>query len=175
MATKKTYKATTADAMLAEVREKIDGMTSAEAQQVINDAMHSLENEEERRKFYNHIMQNLNKVLHQEFEDALQTLTDKLDRLLHYGTYTFERMSRDFETNRISFAVMKVGDHRLVLQSSKSTLRDGTTVEITLPGNPVNQDMLNAWDRQTIQSDIDYHQKELDKLNKLKEELSSKA
>ncbi len=109
-----------------------------------------------------------NEQLYEELEQALHNLSEKLSDLLNNGTYKFEDISRDFKTNRVDFAIMNVGKHRLVLKIDDN--HDGTTVEVALPENPVNQTMLDAWDRQTIDSDIAYHQRKLDALKKLKEE-----
>ena len=115
-----------------------------------------------------------NEQLHQELEDALKNLSEKLYNLLHYGSYQFEYLNRGFKSDKLSSGVMRVGNHKLLLKSTeyKYGEEDGTEVVVSLPGNPVNEEMLNAWDRQGIDRDIEYYQKKLDGLLEWKKELT---
>ena len=114
-----------------------------------------------------------NEQLQDEFEQALQTLSEKLYNLLHYGNYKLDRVSRDFSTNRVSFASMTVGKHHLILEDSKkeSLIGEGSQVTLSLPDNPVNEQVLEIWERATIQNDIDFYNGKLEKLMKIKAEL----
>lgn len=115
-----------------------------------------------------------NEQLHEEFEEALQILSEKLYALLHFGSYQLEYLNRDWKTNAVSWANMNVGKHRLHLKATDWDKEnpDGTEVTINLPDNPVTEDLLALWDRQTIEKDIAYHQCQLNDLLKRKEELS---
>ena len=114
-----------------------------------------------------------NEQLHEEFEQALQTLQEKLYNLLHYGNYDIDDISRNLTTNRLQSMGMIVGKHRLVLRNKEMFGRGpGSTVEITFEENPVNQSLIDAWDRQIIDRDIAYHQRELEQLQRVKEELN---
>lgn len=112
-----------------------------------------------------------NEQLHAEFEQALQTLSEKLGNLLHYGSYELSYINRSLTNDAVTWVTMKVGEHTLTLQPTSQYFpdREGTEVRLLLPDNPVTQEMLDSWDRQTLQRDIDYHKKELEKLNKRKE------
>lgn len=115
-----------------------------------------------------------NEQLHQELDDALKNLSEKLYNLLHYGSYQFEYLDRGFKSNKLSSGVMRVGNHKLILKSTENKYgeEDGTEVVVSLPGNPVNEEMLKAWDRQVIDHDIEYYQKKLDGLLEWKKELT---
>jgi S-adenosylmethionine:diacylglycerol 3-amino-3-carboxypropyl transferase len=115
-----------------------------------------------------------NEQLHQEFEQALANLSEKLSALLHHGLYTLEQLSRDWNNQKVEWASMTVGEHRIILQatSEKYGRKEGTEVRVYLPENPVNEKLIKAWDKQTIDSDIEFYQKKLDALLKQKESLN---
>lgn len=115
-----------------------------------------------------------NEQLHQEFEQALANLSEKLSALLHYGSYTLEQLSRDFNSQKVEWASMTVGKHRIILQatSEKYGREEGTEVRVFLPENPVNEELIKAWDKQTIDSDIEYYQTKLNALLNQKENLN---
>lgn len=115
-----------------------------------------------------------NEQLHQELDDALKNLSEKLYNLLHYGSYQFDYLDRGFKSDKLSSGVMRVGNHKLILKSTENKYgeEDGTEVVVSLPGNPVNEEMLKAWDRQVIDRDIEYYQKKLDGLLEWKKELT---
>lgn len=115
-----------------------------------------------------------NEQLHQELDDALKNLSEKLYNLLHYGSYQFDYLDRGFKSDKLSSGVMRVGNHKLILKSTENKYgeEDGTEVVVSLPGNPVNEEMLKAWDRQVIDHDIEYYQKKLDGLLEWKKELT---
>ena len=115
-----------------------------------------------------------NEQLYEEFEQALQNLSEKLYALLHYGSYALEYLDRDYETHAVRFANMEVGKHRLRLQATDWDKENpkGTTVTINLPDNPVTEQMLALWDAQVIDRDIAYYQQTLNDLIKRKEELT---
>lgn len=114
-----------------------------------------------------------NEQLLAEFEQALQTLSDKLGNLLHYGRYELEYIDRGLTDYKVRWATMKVGDHTLTLQPTEHFFsgRKGSEVRLHLPDNPVTNEMIESWDRQSIQRDIDYHTKELEALLERKKKL----
>lgn len=113
-----------------------------------------------------------NEQLHEELEQALANLSEKLRNLINNGSYKLVNMSRDWTTQALSWATMEVGPHRIHLQAS-SPYGDnkGTEISLSLPDNPVTQEVMESWDRQTILHDIEYHQSNLEKLQARKKEL----
>ncbi len=118
-----------------------------------------------------------NEQLHQEFEDALKNLEEKLYNLLQYGSYALTDLMRDFKTNKVNHATMKVGKHHLFLKCDKYcySSQDGTEVTLHFDNNPVSEEMMESWDRLSIQKDIDYYQKQLDALIALQKEQQKKV
>lgn len=116
-----------------------------------------------------------NEQLHEELEQALNNLSEKLANLLHYGSYSFSYLNRDWDDKKLSSACIEVGENKLFLQATdaKYGRKEGTEVRVLLPGNPVNESMLEAWDKQIIDHDIEYHQRQLNALMKRKEALNS--
>ena len=116
-----------------------------------------------------------NEQLHEELEHALNNLSEKLANLLHYGSYSFSYLNRDWDDKKLSSACIEVGENKLFLQATdeKYGRKEGTEVRVLLPGNPVNESMLEAWDKQIIDHDIEYHQRQLNALMKRKEALNS--
>lgn len=116
-----------------------------------------------------------NEQMHEELEQALNLVSEKLNQLIRNGSYTLERINRDYKTHRFDWAFLSVGKHRLMVQAgSKSDPNKGTELNLTLPENPITQDIIDAWDCQTIDKDIAYHQRELEGLLKAKQELENK-
>lgn len=111
-----------------------------------------------------------NEQMHEEMEQALNLVSEKLNQLIRNGSYRLECITRDFTTNRVDWAFLWVGKHRLKLRADSKwdQNKGGTELNLTLPENPITQDVLDAWDRQTIDNDIAYHQRELEKLMKVK-------
>ena len=121
--------------------------------------------------------QDSNEQLHKELEQALTALSQALYNLIHNGSYPLEYIDRDWKTGAVRWANMNVGKHRLTLKATELDKQnpDGTEVTVRLPDNPISEEVLESWDRQSIQRDIDYHQRELDKLQKRKAELGAKT
>ena len=111
-----------------------------------------------------------NEQMHEDLEQALNLVSEKLNQLIRNGAYRLENITRDFTTNRVDWAFLWVGKHRLMLRTDSKwdQNKGGTELNLTLPENPITQDVLDAWDRQTIDNDIAYHQRELEKLIKVK-------
>ena len=116
-----------------------------------------------------------NDQMYEELEQALNLVSEKLNQLIRNGSYTLERISRDPTTNRVDWAFMWVGKHRMTLKANSKWKQNegGTELNLTLPENPITQDILDAWDRHTIDKDIAYHQRELEKLMKVRKDLVS--
>lgn len=122
-------------------------------------------------------MEKTNEQLHQEFQDALKTLCEKLYNLLHYGSYSLEYVNRDFKTNVVTSAHLRMDDALFVLKLSdklKFLQKEGSEVTLLLPDNPIDQKLLDAWDIQSIDNDIAYHIKTLEALQKQKSNLQEK-
>lgn len=122
-------------------------------------------------------MEKTNEQLHQEFQDALKNLSEKIYNLLHYGSYQLEYVNRDFETQAVTSATMRAKDSLLFMrldERNKYLEAKGTEVTVTLPNNPLDQKLLDAWDMQSIDNDIAYHIKKLEALQKQKSNLQEK-
>lgn len=122
-------------------------------------------------------MEKTNEQLHQEFQDALKNLSEKIYNLLHYGSYQLEYVNRDFETQAVTSATMRAKDSLLFIrldERNKYLEAKGTEVTVTLPDNPLDQKILDAWDTQSIDNEIAYHIKKLEALQKQKTNLQEK-
>ena len=122
-------------------------------------------------------MEKTNEQLHQEFQDALKNLSEKIYNLLHYGSYQLEYVNRDFETQAVTSATMRAKDSLLFMrldERNKYLEAKGTEVTVTLSDNPLDQKLLDAWDTQSIDNEIAYHIKKLEALQKQKTNLQEK-
>ncbi len=122
-------------------------------------------------------MEKTNEQLHHEFQDALKNLSEKIYNLLHYGSYQLEYVNRDFETQAVTSATMRAKDSLLFMrldERNKYLEAKGTEVTVTLPDNPLDQKILDAWDTQSIDNEIAYHIKKLEALQKQKTNLQEK-
>lgn len=122
-------------------------------------------------------MEKTNEQLHQEFQDALKNLSEKIYNLLHHGSYQLEYVNRDYTTQKVTSATMRAKDFLLFMrldERNKYLEAKGTEVTMTLPNNPLDQKLLDAWDIQSIDNDIAYHIKTLEALQKQKSNLQEK-
>ena len=122
-------------------------------------------------------MEKTNEQLHQEFQDALKNLSEKIYNLLHNGSYQLEYVNRDYTTQKVTSATMRAKDFLLFMrldERNKYLEAKGTEVTVTLPNNPLDQKLLDAWDMQSIDNDIAYHIKTLEALQKQKSNLQEK-
>ena len=122
-------------------------------------------------------MEKTNEQLHQEFQDALKNLSEKIYNLLYHGSYQLEYVNRDYTTQKVTSATMRAKDFLLFMrldERNKYLEAKGTEVTVTLPNNPLDQRLLDAWDVQSIDNDIAYHIKTLEALQKQKSNLQEK-
>ena len=122
-------------------------------------------------------MEKTNEQLHQEFQDALKNLSEKIYNLLHHGSYQLEYVNRDYTTQKVTSATMRAKDFLLFMrldERNKYLEAKGTEVTVTLPDNPLDQKLLDAWDMQSIDNEIAYHIKKLEALQKQKTNLQEK-
>ena len=122
-------------------------------------------------------MEKTNEQLHQEFQDALKNLSEKIYSLLYHGSYQLEYVNRDYTTQKVTSATMRAKDFLLFMrldERNKYLEAKGTEVTVTLPDNPLDQKLLDAWDIQSIDNDIAYHIKTLEALQKQKSNLQEK-
>jgi len=122
-------------------------------------------------------MEKTNEQLHQEFQDALKNLSEKIYNLLYHGSYQLEYVNRDYTTQKVTSATMRANDFLLFMrldERNKYLEAKGTEVTVTLPDNPLDQKLLDAWDMQSIDNDIAYHIKTLEALQKQKSNLQEK-
>lgn len=122
-------------------------------------------------------MEKTNEQLHQEFQDALKNLSEKIYNLLYHGSYQLEYVNRDYTTQKVTSATMRAKDFLLFMrldERNKYLEAKGIEVTVTLPDNPLDQKLLDAWDMQSIDNDIAYHIKTLEALQKQKSNLQEK-
>ena len=122
-------------------------------------------------------MEKTNEQLHQEFQDALKNLSEKIYNLLHHGSYQLEYVNRDYTTQKVTSATMRAKDFLLFMrldERNKYLEAKGTEVTVTLPDNPLDQKVLDTWDTQSIDNEIAYHIKKLEALQKQKSNLQEK-
>ena len=122
-------------------------------------------------------MEKTNEQLHQEFQDALKNLSEKIYNLLYHGSYQLEYVNRDYTTQKVTSATMRAKDFLLFMrldERNKYLEAKGTEVTVTLPDNPLDQKILDAWDTQSIDNEIAYHIKKLEALQKQKSNLQEK-
>ena len=122
-------------------------------------------------------MEKTNEQLHQEFQDALKNLSEKIYNLLYHGSYQLEYVNRDYTTQKVTSATMRAKDFLLFMrldERNKYLEAKGTEVTVTLPDNPLDQKLLDAWDIQSIDNEIAYHIKKLEALQKQKTNLQEK-
>ena len=122
-------------------------------------------------------MEKTNEQLHQEFQDALKNLSEKIYNLLYHGSYQLEYVNRDYTTQKVTSATMRAKDFLLFMrldERNKYLEAKGTEVTVTLPDSPLDQKILDAWDTQSIDNEIAYHIKKLEALQKQKSNLQEK-
>jgi hypothetical protein len=122
-------------------------------------------------------MKKTNEQLHQEFQDALKNLSEKIYNLLYHGSYQLEYVNRDYTTQKVTSATVRAKDSLLFMrldERNKYLEAKGTEVTVTLPDNPLDQKILDAWDTQSIDNEIAYHIKKLEALQKQKTNLQEK-
>lgn len=119
-------------------------------------------------------MEKSNELLHQELKDALDNLSKKIYNLVHYGSYKLESINRNYRTQAVDSAIMRTHDFMLYMRLSDEYKRlesRGTEVTITLPNNPIDQKIIDAWDLQSIDDEVAYHKKTLKALEEQRSRL----
>lgn len=119
-------------------------------------------------------MEKSNELLYQELRDALDNLSEKIYNLVHYGSYKLESINRNYRTQAVDSAIMRAYDFMLYMRLSdeyKYLESKGTEVTITLPNNPIDQKVIDAWDSQSIDDEIAYHKKTLKALEEQRSRL----
>lgn len=119
-------------------------------------------------------MEKSNELLHQELKDALDNLSEKIYNLIHYGSYKLESINRNYRTQAVDSAIMRAYDFMLYMRLSDEYKRlesRGTEVTITLPNNPIDQKVIDAWDLQSIDDEVAYHKKTLKALEEQRSRL----
>jgi hypothetical protein len=106
----------------------------------------------------------LNNELYAKMKASLSQFCFDLKELIHKGTYDLHYLYRD-ASGKVNTVHMNVGDTRIILRA------DEWSVNMPVEGNPVNPELLDNWDRQQIDWEINYHQEQLELLKKRKEEL----
>ena len=104
-----------------------------------------------------------------KLEHALMQFSNALADVIHNNTsYTLTYLDRSYSTAKINSATMEIGSVRVLFRENEW--------DVIMPseGNPVNQKLMEEWDRQTIDSDIEYHKKRIDRLEQIKQELNNK-
>lgn len=106
----------------------------------------------------------------QAVEDALADFKAKLLDLLYNGEYTLKYISRSITDNHVNWAELNIGGHRVIV--NEATGKEGTVdLHFEVEEFPISKELMEAYDRLSIDRDISYHQKQLDKLLARKKEL----
>lgn len=106
----------------------------------------------------------------QAVEEALADFKAKLLDLLYNGEYTLKYINRSITDNHVSWAELNIGGNRVIV--NEATGKSGTVdLHFEVEEFPISKELMEAYDRLSIDRDISYHQKQLDKLLARKKEL----
>ena len=106
----------------------------------------------------------------QAVEESLADFKAKLLDLLYNGEYTLKYINRSITDNHVSWAELNIGGHRVIV--NEATGKSGTVdLHFEVEEFPISKELMEAYDRLSIDRDISYHQKQLDKLLARKKEL----
>ena len=103
-------------------------------------------------------------------EEALANFKEKLIDLLYNGEYTLKYINRSITDNHVSWAELYIGGNRVIV--NEATGKSGTVdLHFEVGEFPISKELMEAYDRLSIDRDISYYQKQLDKLIARKREL----
>ncbi len=98
-------------------------------------------------------------------EEALANFKEKLVDLLYNGTYSLNRINRDWTDHHVIWAELTVGKHRILINEPPGRERQGTfDLHLELEECPINKELLEMYDRLSVDNDISYYKKKLQEL-----------
>ena len=110
--------------------------------------------------------------LRQDTIDALDLFIKNLKEFLRNGNYEIYNIDRDIETEEVDGISLKLNDHKLIIR------RRSTDIFFTLKMNindVLSPELLNDYNRLSIDNDIRYYEAELMKLKVQKANLVKAA
>lgn len=110
--------------------------------------------------------------LRQDTIDALDLFIKNLKEFLRNGNYEIYNIDRDIETEEVDGISLKLNDHKLIIR------RRSTAIFFTLKMNindVLSPELLNDYNRLSIDNDIRYYEEELMKLKVQKANLVKAA
>jgi hypothetical protein len=110
--------------------------------------------------------------LRQDTIDALDLFIKNLKEFLRNGNYEIYNIDRDIETEEVDGISLKLNDHKLIIR------RRSTDIFFTLKMNindVLSPELLNDYNRLSIDNDIRYYEEELMKLKVQKANLVKAA
>ena len=110
--------------------------------------------------------------MRQETIDALDLFIKNLKEYLRYGSYPIEYVDRDFSTKEVEGITMKLDKHKLFIRKDDAELYLQINAEIK---DLLNQQLIDDYNRLTIDRDIRYYEERLKKLKAQKANLAQAA
>lgn len=110
--------------------------------------------------------------MRQETIDALNLFIMNLKEYLRHGSYPIEYIDRDFMTKEVEGITMKLDEHKLFIRKDDAELHLQVNAEIK---DLLNQQLIDDYNRLTIDRDIRYYEERLKKLKAQKANLAQAA
>lgn len=110
--------------------------------------------------------------MRQETIDALNLFIKNLKEYLRHGSYPIEYVDRDFSTKEVEGITMKLDKHKLFIRKDDAELYLQVNAEIK---DLLNQQLIDEYNRLTIDRDINYYEEKLKKLKAQKANLANAA
>ena len=110
--------------------------------------------------------------MRQETIDALNLFIKNLKEYLRHGSYPIEYVDRDFSTKEVEGITMKLDEHKLFIRKDDAELHLQINAEIK---DLLNQQLIDEYNRLTIDRDISYYEEKLKKLKAQKANLANAA
>lgn len=110
--------------------------------------------------------------MRQETIDALNLFIKNLKEYLRHGSYPIEYVDRDFSTKEVEGITMKLDEHKIFIRKDDAELYLQVNAEIK---DLLNQQLIDEYNRLTIDRDINYYEEKLKKLKAQKANLANAA
>ena len=109
--------------------------------------------------------QAINEERKAKVKETLAQFVEAMRDLLHNGSYSLDYVDRGITTGKVDSAMMSFDDIKVHFRLGQ------WNVILPADENPINEELLECWDWQSIGRDIEYHQRKLDELQERKQEL----
>lgn len=106
-----------------------------------------------------------NDQMHQETKESLELFIKNLKELLHKGDYVINYVHRNYDTKDIESIDMEIAGHRLFIEKNNLELNFRFFAKFE---DILNKELLETYNKLTIDRDIQYHEEILKKLKKQK-------